>query len=162
GGGELSVLPSDRHRLPGLQRVDILGLQTEQLAEGPGTGARPDPVGLVDDAAEERHDQVAAGRDVPGQVVGGGVGHQVQVGHDHEWVPGQVGVGLDDVDRDVGVPQRFVVCDELVDEGQVHGGPRLGECPPAGPVPDHGHLGGDPGSDDVVQYPQLRTQVADL
>src|SRR5699024_1885059 len=94
--------------LGGQQREELVGAHAEQVPEGTRVAAEADLVVLVDDAGEvgDRH---------CGAVLGGGgdvgrvlVGDQVQGGHQHQVVAGQVAAGRQHVHRDPAVPQVAV------------------------------------------------------
>jgi hypothetical protein len=67
----------------GLEGVEVVDGDAEELAEGAGMAAGAYPAVLVDDAGEVGHQQVPALADVGGDVLGGVVVHQEEVGDDH-------------------------------------------------------------------------------
>ncbi len=134
------------------QRRELLHGETEDIAQRARVGALVDGVVLVHDAGEVRHHERAAVLDVLPHVVPGGLGHQVQGGHDDQGVPRQVGPGVGEVDREVAVVERLVEgVGALARVVVLAGAPGEVLRPPGLPVPQHGRVGLGAGAPDLLQ-----------
>src|SRR6266508_3176260 len=110
------------HAAAGRQQEQLLEPDAQQLAEGAGVAAEPHLVVLVDDAAEELHQQAAARLDEAAKVGGGRVADQVQARRQHQLVAVQVGGRVRQVGGDAAPPEGGVVVADQLQVGQVGAG----------------------------------------
>src|SRR6266536_3203935 len=144
------------HAAAGRQREQLLDPDAQQLAEGAGVAAEPHLVVLVDDAAEELHQQAAARLDEAAKVGGGRVADQVQARRQHQLVAVQVGGRVRQVGGDAAPPERGVVVADQLQVGQVGAGVGVQlHRPPGLPVPQQRHLRVDPAALHLGDPPQF-------
>src|SRR6266508_2984288 len=143
-----------RHRrAAGHRAVRVAG---QHLAEGAGVAAEPHLVVLVDDAAEELHQQAAARLDEAAKVGGGRVADQVQARRQHQLVAVQVGGRVRQVGGDAAPPEGGVVVADQLQVGQVGAGVGVQlHRPPGLPVPQQRHLRVDPAALHLGDPPQF-------
>src|SRR6266498_619103 len=148
--------PRGRGRTAGRQREQLLDPDAQQLAEGAGVAAEPHLVVLVDDAAEELHQQAAARLDEAAKVGGGRVADQVQARRQHQLVAVQVGGRVRQVGGDPAPPEGGVVVADQLQVGQVGAGVGVQlHRPPGLPVPQQSHLRVDPAALHLGDPPQF-------
>src|SRR6266513_3596592 len=143
--------------------VEVDDPEAEQLNEGLLIPAQPNVLSLVDDAAEERHDQRAAGLDEADDPGGGLIADQVEVGDEDQAIARQIVVWPRKIDGHVPVEQRLVVGLDLVDLTNAIGwfGGQL-QRPPRVPVEQDGHVGSTLRAADRVEAAELVTKPDDL
>src|SRR5438093_13092376 len=120
--------------------MEVHDPDAEQVNEGLWITAQPYVLSLVDDAAEERHDQRAAGLDEADYPAGGLIADQIEVGDEDQAIARQIVVWPRKLGGHVPVEQRLVIGLDLVHLTNAIGG--LGgqlQGPPRGPVEEDGH-----------------------
>src|SRR2546430_11915918 len=113
--------------------MEVHDPDAEQVNEGLWITAQPYVLSLVDDAAEERHDQRAARLDEADYPAGGLIADQIELGDQDQSIARQIVVWPRKIDGDVPVEQRLVIGLDLVHltnaigwfGGQLQGPPRV-------------------------------------
>ena len=143
--------------------MEVHDPDAEQVNEGLWITAQPYVRSLVDDAAEERHDQRAAGLDEADYPAGGLIADQIEVGDQDQAIARQIVVWPRKIDGHVPAEQRLVIGLDLVHltnaigwfGGQLQGPPRV-------PVEQDGHVGSTLRAADRVEAAELVTKPDDL